>query len=412
MTAVLRTFEFEAVERSGKRSKGKIEAVDASSAAAALLAQGSTPLLVGETGTGLKTEITIPGLGGRTKLSDLAITARQFATMTQSGLPLLKALTTLEDQATAPKLRAALKAVRQSVEQGISLSDAMAEHDRVFPRIMISMIRAGETGGFLDEALDRIAINLEKDAKLRAKIKSALTYPAIVLGFSGLMIAAVLLFIVPIFQKMFAQLGGNLPTPTAILVTASHQIGWIALGLVVFGVGGTLLYKRQMRENPGFRLTIDRLKLRLPVFGKLLTKIAVSRFSRNLATLLSSGVPIMQALEIVGDTTGNAVVAMAMTDVAKSVRDGGTISAPLQDHPIFPKMLVRMMQVGEETGQISAMLEKVADFYDHEVEVAADALTAAIEPIMVVFMGAIVGSMVICLYLPMFTIYQHVGGTS
>ena len=408
MTAVLRKFEYEAVDVSGKRSKGKLEAVDTGSAAAALIAQGSTPLAVVETGTGLKKEITIPGLGGRLKLTDLAVCVRQFATMMNSGLPLLKALQTLEEQTESPKIVHALKALRQDIEQGTSLSDAMAKHAKVFPRIMISLVRAGEAGGFLDEALDRVATNLEKDARLRGKIKSALTYPAIVLGFSILMIAGVLIFIVPIFQGMFSTLGGKLPLPTQILVTASHQIVWIALvgGGAVFGASA--FYKKKTASSYEFRLRADRLKLRLPVFGNLLTKIAISRFARNLSTLLSSGVPIMQALEIVGDTTGNATMTEAMKDVANSVRNGGTMSQPLHAHPIFPSMLVQMMQVGEETGQISAMLEKVADFYDHEVEATADALTASIEPIMVVLMGAIVGGMVICLYMPMFTIYQNI----
>lgn len=408
MTAVLRQFEYEAVDLAGKRSKGKLEAVDTGSAAATLIAQGATPLTVVESGTGLKSDIKIPGLGGRLKLADLAVCVRQWATMTASGLPLIKTLTTLEEQTSSPKIVVALKAVRLEVEQGRSLSDALAKHDRVFPRIMISLVRAGETGGFLDEALDRIAINLEKDAHLRGKIKSALTYPGIVLAFSGVMITAVLVFIVPIFQGMFASLGGQLPLPTQILVTASHQIVWIGIGIIGGGISAVTFYKRKMLSSYDFRLKADTLKLKLPVFGNLFTKIAISRFSRNLSTLLSSGVPIMQALEIVGDTTGNAMVTEAMKDVQNSVRSGGTISAPLHDHPIFPTMLVQMMQVGEETGQISAMLEKVADFYDAEVEATADALTASIEPLMVVVMGAVVGSMVVCLYLPMFTIYQNI----
>ena len=288
----------------------------------------------------------------------------------------------------------------------------MAKQDKVFPRLMVAMIRAGETGGFLDGALDRIANNLEKDANLRAKIKSALTYPGIVLSFSAVLITAVLVFIVPIFSKMFAQLGGQLPLPTRIMVAVSHQIWWVLIILIISGVVGSYFFKKQTRENYAFRLRVDQLKLRLPVFGKLLTKIAVSRFSRNLGTLLSVGVPIMQALDVVGETTGNAVITEAMNDVKQSVRDGQSMSAPLARHDVFPAMVVQMMQVGEETGQISAMLDKVADFYDHEVETAAESLTAAIEPIMVVLMGGIVGTMVVCLYLPMFTIYQHGQGAN
>jgi type IV pilus assembly protein PilC len=289
----------------------------------------------------------------------------------------------------------------------------MKKQDRIFPRLMIAMIEAGETGGFLDQALDRIATNFEKDANLRAKIKSAMTYPAIVVCFSILMLIGVLIFIVPIFEKMFHDLGNaKLPLPTRILVGISHQMAWLLPVLIALGVGGTIWLRRKLHDDYAWRLGFDKLKLRLPVFGKLFTKIAISRFARNLGTLLNVGVPVMQALDIVGATTGNAVVNEAMKDVRKSVRDGQTISAPLVEHPIFPTMVTQMIEVGEETGQMSAMLEKVSDFYDHEVETATESLTAAIEPIMVVIMGGIIGVMVVCLYLPMFTVYQHIQGAS
>jgi type IV pilus assembly protein PilC len=288
----------------------------------------------------------------------------------------------------------------------------MQKHDKMFPRLMIAMIRAGETGGFLDAALERIATNFEKDAKLRAKIKSAMTYPVIVICFSLLMITGVLIFIVPIFEHMFAKLGGSLPLPTKILVIVSHQAFWLIPlvgGLAAAAIAG---FRKKLRSEPQLRLKFDQFKLRLPVFGMLFKKIAISRFARNLGTLLAVGVPVMQALDIVGATTGNAVITEAMKDVAGAVRDGNPMSSPLNRHPIFPTMVTQMIEVGEETGQISAMLEKVSDFYDDEVEAATEALTSAIEPIMVVVMGALVGVMVVCLYLPMFTIYQHIQGTS
>jgi type IV pilus assembly protein PilC len=275
---------------------------------------------------------------------------------------------------------------------------------------MIAMVAAGETGGFLDQALDRIAVNFEKDANLRAKIKSALTYPALVVAFSILMLVAVLIFIVPVFEHMFANLGGNLPLPTRILVAISHQIWWVLpLSLVALACAVSW-FRKKLHDDPAWRLGFDKFKLRLPVFGPLFAKIAISRFARNLGTLLHVGVPVLQALDIVGATTGNAVVAEAMKDVSRSVRDGQTMSGPLERHPIFPAMVTNMMQVGEETGQMSAMLDKVSDFYDHEVEASTESLTAAIEPIMVVVMGGIIGLMVVCLYLPMFTIYQHIQG--
>jgi type IV pilus assembly protein PilC len=296
------------------------------------------------------------------------------------------------------------------VQGGMPLSVAMGQHPDHFPLLMVNMIKAGETGGFLDEALARIARMYEADANLRAKIKSAMTYPVIVIVFSILMISGVLIFIVPIFERMFHQLGGKLPLPTRIMVVLSHQMVWLFPVMLVVAIGGTHLFRRQLREDYAWRLGFDRLKLRLPVFGPLYTKIAISRFARNLGTLLAVGVPVMQALDVVAGTTGNAVIGEAMKDVQASVRDGQPMSAPLVRHQIFPPMVTQMMEVGEETGQISAMLDKVGDFYDHEVEASAESLTAAIEPVMVVIMGAIIGTMVICLYLPMFTIYQHIQG--
>ena len=415
MTATVtktKTFDYEALDSAGKRTKGKVEASSDSAAASALRQQGVTPLSISEAGRGLQKELTIPGLSGRVKLKDLSIVCRQFATMTSSGLSLLRSLAILEEQTTKPRLAKALHDVRRDVESGSSLSAALGKQDKVFPRLMIAMIQAGETGGFLDQALDRIATNFEKDANLRAKIKSALTYPVIVIAFSMLMLMVVLIFIVPIFEKMFANLGGKLPLPTRILVGVSHQVYWLMPLTLAVAVAATTAFRRKLYKDEQWRLNFDKVKLRLPVFGKLFTKIAISRFARNLGTLLAVGVPVMQALDIVGGTTGNAVIGEAMKDVQKSVRDGQTMSAPLERHPVFPAMVTQMMEVGEETGQMSAMLDKVSDFYDHEVETATESLTAAIEPLMVVVMGAIIGVMVVCLYLPMFTIYQHIQGAT
>ncbi|HEV7203938.1 MAG TPA: type II secretion system F family protein [Jatrophihabitans sp.] len=406
-----RTYEYVVIDPQGKKSKGKVDATTESAAAAALRQQGVTPLAISESGSGLNKELSLfPGRRKKVSLKDLAIFARQFATMTSSGLSLLRSLAILEEQTESPTLQKAIRDVRRDIEGGLSLSVAMGKQDIVFPRLMIAMIRAGETGGFLDSALDRIAMNLEKDANLRAKIKSALTYPVIVICFSLLMITGVLIFIVPIFQNMFKNLGGSLPLPTQIMVSLSHNILWV--GPLVAGIGmvSTKLFKKRLHDDYPTRLKFDTFKLKLPVFGKLLTKIAISRFARNLGTLLAVGVPIMQALDIVGGTTGNAVIGEAMNDVAASVRNGQPMSTPLEKHDVFPAMVTQMLEVGEETGQVSAMLDKVADFYDHEVETATESLTAAIEPIMVVVMGALVGVMVICLYLPMFTIYQHIQG--
>jgi type IV pilus assembly protein PilC len=410
--AAVKTFDYEAVDASGKRTKGRIEAASDGAAASTLRSQGVVPLSLTEAGKGLSKELKLPGFGGRVTLKDLAIFTRQFATMTSSGLSLLRSLAILEEQSTKPKLATAIRDVRRDIEGGTSLSAALGKRDRIFPRLMVAMVAAGETGGFLDNALDRIAVNFEKDANLRAKIKSALTYPVIVICFSVLMIVGVLTFIVPIFEKMFKQLGGSLPLPTKIMVTVSHQMYWVLPIAIVVGAVTSSAVRRKLHDDYAWRLAFDKRKLKLPVFGPLFTKIAISRFARNLGTLLSVGVPVMQALDIVGGTTGNAVIGEAMKDVQKAVRDGQPMSAPLGRHDIFPAMVVQMIQVGEESGQISAMLDKVGDFYDHEVETSTESLTAAIEPIMVVVMGALIGVMVICLYLPMFTVYQHIQGAN
>ncbi len=410
MPAML-AFDYETIDHTGKRGKGRVNAANTGAAAALLRQQGMSPVSIKAAGEGLRRNVTIPGLSGRTTLKDLAVFARQFATMTNSGMSLLRSLGVLEDQTTKPQLGTAISEVRLDVEAGVSLSAALSRHDRVFPSLMVAMIHAGETGGFLDDALDRVATNLEKDATLRGKIKSALTYPVIVLGFSGLMITAVLIFIVPIFEKMFTQLGGQLPLPTQIVVSTSHTLLWSGPLFLAIAIGSTVAMRQALRRRPRVRLWFDGRKLRLPVFGPLFTKIAISRFSRNLGTLLGVGVPVMQALDVVGATTGNAVIAAITSDMRESVRDGQPMSAPLIRHKVFPQMVRQMMEVGEESGQISQMLDKIADFYDREVDSAAESLTASIEPIMVLVMGVIVGSMVVCLYLPMFTIYQSIEGT-
>ncbi|GGN67217.1 type II secretion system protein F [Actinoplanes lobatus] len=408
--ASTKTFRYEAIDATGKKAKGTIEAPNEAAATHMLRQRGDVPLGVTESGKGLQMEIKIPGLGSGVKLKDLAVFARQFATMTASGMSLLRSLAILEEQTSAPALKKAIAEVSTDVAGGAGLSASMAKHDRVFPRLMIAMIRAGETGGMIDQALEQIAESLEKDTALRGKIKGALTYPAIVLAFTFVMIAGVLIFIVPIFEEMFKNLGGELPAITQSLVTISHNMGWIgplALGSMI---GGSVLYKRRMRASEEFRLKVDKIKMRMPVFGPLLQKLAMSRFSRNLGLLLNVGVPVMQALTVVGETTGNEIINAAMKDVQATVRDGNPMSSALRHHPIFPAMVTQMIEVGEESGQISQMLDKVADFYDREVDAAAESLTASIEPIMVLVMGTVVGGMVICLYLPMFTIYQNIQG--
>ena len=403
-----KTFSYEALDASGALVKGKIDSESSDAAATALANQRLVPMSIAGAGTGLQKEIKLPGFRGGTSLKDLAIFARQFASMTSSGLTLLRSLAILEEQTSKPKLREAITQVKLEVQGGATLSSSMAQHPDHFPPLMVNMIKAGETGGFLDDALASIARMYEADANLRQKIKSAMTYPVIVLIFSLLMGTGVILFIVPIFEKMFKNLGGKLPLPTQILVTLSHNMLWILPVVLIGTFAGFRAFRKAVQTNASFRLKVDRFKLRLPVFGALFTKLAISRWARNLGTLLAVGVPIIQALDVVGGTSGSAVINEAMIEVRDSVRLGGQMAAPLAKHPLFPSMVVQMIEVGEETGQITDMLDKVADYYDREVETATEALTSALEPLLVVLLGAVIGVMVICLYMPMFSIYQHI----
>ncbi len=406
--AATKTFTYEAVDSAGAIRKGTIDSESAAAVAVSLGHQKLIPLSVAAGGEGLHRDFKIPGFSKRTSLKDLAVMARQFASMTSAGLTLTRSLGILEDQTANLKLKEAVGQLQADVQAGSTLSAAMGQHPDQFPLLMVNMVGAGETGGFLDDALARIAKMYESDAELRAKIKSALTYPVIVLIFSLLMGTGVIIFIVPIFEKMFKQLGGNLPAPTELLVVLSHNAYWALPLVVVVSVVLLRSYRTAMKTSASFRMKSDKMKLRLPVFGKLYTKLAISRWSRNLGTLLAVGVPVIQALDIVGGTSGNALIGAAMTEVRDSVRTGSTISKPLGKHTIFPSMVVQMLEVGEETGQTSEMLDKVADYYDQEVATATDALASALEPMLVVIMGIVVGSMVVCLYLPMFTIYQNI----
>jgi type IV pilus assembly protein PilC len=403
-----KTFHYNSIDSAGRKTKGTVEAANETAATHMLRQRGEVPLALTQAGQGLSRDLKIPGFGNRVKIKDLAVFARQFATMTSSGMSLLRSLAILEEQTSAAALKRAVGEIRTDVAGGVSLSTSMGRHDRVFPRLMIAMIRAGETGGMIDSALEQIASSLEKDTALRGKIKGALTYPAIVLSFTFVLIAAMLIFIVPIFEQMFKNLGGKMPAITQFLVTTSHNMWWLGPIILTVAIVGTITFKRRQRTSESFRLSVDRAKLKIPVFGSLFRKLAMSRFSRNLGLLLNVGVPVMQALSVVGETTGNEVIHLAMRDVQSAVRDGQPMSSALRKHAIFPEMVTQMIEVGEESGQISQMLDKVADFYDREVDSAAESLTASIEPIMVLVMGAVVGGMVICLYLPMFTIYQNI----
>jgi type IV pilus assembly protein PilC len=398
------TFQYSVRDRAGKLVSGTLVAENHALVVQRLKAMGYAPLSVTASNAGLKKELTIPGFGNRVKLKELAIMARQFATMINSGLSLLRALTILREQTPSKPLATVLNEVRNDVETGNALSAALAKHPKVFPPLMINMTKAGEVGGFLDSVMLQIADNYEAEVKLRSRVKSAMTYPVVVLCIAILAVIGMLLFVVPTFSKMFKQLGGKLPLPTQILVDISHQLK-VLLPVVILLVVAFVITWSKVRFMPQVRNVVDPAKLKLPVFGGLFQKIAVSRFSRNLGTMMHAGVPILQSLDIVADTTGNVVVGRAVREVQNSIRNGESLSTPLAHHPVFPPMVVQMMTVGEDTGALDGMLKKIAEFYDQEIEATTESLAALIEPLMIAFLGGVVGTMIVALYMPIFKIF-------
>jgi type IV pilus assembly protein PilC len=403
--ATSQAFVYTGRNTSGKLIKGSLEAPSEVAVASRLVSLGLAPVSIARASehTGLQKEMSIPGFKKKIKLKELAVMSRQMATMIGAGLSLLRSLNILAEQTESKALAKILSKVRDDVETGASTSDAFAKHTEVFPPLMISMIRAGEAGGFLEGALDSIAVNFEKEVKLKGKIKSALTYPVIVLIMSLVSVVSMLIFIVPVFQKMFTSLGGKLPLPTMMLVYLSQAMVWIGPLMVAFFIAFSIWWPKN-KNTERVRRRLDPLKLKLPVFGILLKKIAVARFSRNFSDMIRAGVPILRALQIVGETSGNWVIQTSLEEVADSVRQGNSLSGPLSDHPVFPPMVTQMIAVGEDAGSLEVMLNKIADFYDQEVEAATEQLTAMIEPLMVAFLGVVIGSMVVALYLPIFNI--------
>ena len=394
-------------DREGRMLDGTLEAENEEAVVSRLRQFGYAPISIeAERGAGLKTELRLPGRN-RVKLKDLAVFSRQFATMINSGLSLLRALTILGEQTGNRRLGEVVTMVRAEVEKGTSLSAAMAKHPKIFNRLYVSMVRAGEIGGFLDQVLLNVADTFEKEVTLRGKIRSAMTYPVVVFAMVLMIVSAMLIFIVPTFAALYDSLGGTLPLPTRLLMGASDGLRRF-FPLVVLAVVGAVFAFRRLKATPTGRYQLDRFKLKVKVFGPLFHKSALSRFSRTLATLIHSGVPILQALEIVAETVNNMVISRAVRDVQDSVREGESLALPLSKHPTFPAMVVQMMAVGEETGALDTMLSKVADFYDQEVEAAVASLTSMIEPILIAVMGAAVGGMVIALYLPLFNIINLV----
>ncbi len=401
------TFAYRVLDAKGTQSSGEVEGDNKAAVAANLRGKGFTVLDVNEIKIGFAQRDILGGLQ-RVKAKDLTIFSRQFATMVNSGLSMLRCLYILEEQTENKKLAGVIGQIKDDVEAGISLSDALEKHPKVFSKLYVSMVRAGELGGILDEVLNRLAMQLEKDDSIRRAVKSAMVYPILIASFAIVVLMGMVLFLIPIFAGMYNDLGGKLPALTRVMVSLSNVVkgDWF---IVFPGIIGVIWGIRYLKRTPQGTANWDRAKLHIPMgIGEIIRKLAVARFSRTLGTLITSGVPILQALEITGQASGNTVIENAMTHVQTSVKEGQSITAPLEKASVFPAMVTQMIAVGEETGSLDAMLGKIADFYEDEVNASVKALTSILEPIMMVGVGAIVGLVVISMYLPIFNMMNIV----
>jgi type IV pilus assembly protein PilC len=403
------TFAYKALDAKGASASGQIDGDSKAAVAASLRNRGLTVLDVNEVKKGLA-QIDVFGGMQRVRPKDLTVFSRQFATMINSGLSMLRALSVLEEQTENKKLAAVLGQVRADVEAGIALSDALEKHPKVFSPLYVNMVRAGEIGGILDDVLNRLATQLEKDDSIRRAVKSAMVYPIMIATFALIVLTGMVLFLIPVFAGMYKQLANaKLPMLTRMMVSISDIMRSWKGGIVVVVVIALIVIIRKLKQTPAGTEAWDRFKLRVPMgIGEVIRKISVARFSRTLGTLVSSGVPILQAIEITGKSAGNVVIEHAMNAVQVSVKEGQTISEPLQSVSVFPDMVVQMIAVGEETGSLDTMLQKVADFYEDEVNAAVKSLTSILEPIMMLGVGAIVGVVVISMYLPIFNMMNIV----
>jgi type IV pilus assembly protein PilC len=408
------TFAFRAMDMAGTASAGEMEAESKATVTEQLRQRGLIVLDVSEKSNPLKIEDLFKRWQG-VDMRELAIFSRQFATLIASGMPMLRTLHTLEEQTQDEQIKLAVAGVRADIEAGSTLEAAMERHPKVFDRLFRAMVRSGEQSGRLDEAMDRIAFQVEKADGLRRQVKSALMYPALVFGFAAVVLIAIVAFVIPVFAKIFEELAdehpeeaAGLPAPTQLCVDVSNALTGYWFVIIPSIVIAFVVFFKWKKTDRGSELW-DRFKLHIPFkIGDVIQKVALARWSRTFSGAVSSGVPMLQAIQLTGDTAGNAVVEQAMDDVYASVKSGGSLAGPIEDNPIFPPMVGHMIAVGEETGQLEHMLTKVADFYETEVDAKVKALTALIEPVMIVFVGGIVGFIVIAMYLPMFSIYEHI----
>jgi len=393
-------FTYRGTNRAGASVAGEITAANKTELQTLLRRQQITPTKMSEKGK----EFNLPTFGGSVSAKELAVFTRQFSVMIDAGLPLVQCLEILASQQENKMFQKVLTATRSSVEGGSTLSAAMKQYPKVFDPLYANMVEAGETGGILDTILQRLSTYIEKNVKLKAAVKSALIYPIGVLTIAAGVIILLLWKVVPVFATLFAGLGVDLPLPTKIVISLSNFIGSV-FGLLIFvGIAASVFGIKVWYGTPQGRYAIDSIILKLPILGLLMRKIAVARFTRTLGTLISSGVPILEGLDITAKTSGNAVVEKALFSVRKALEEGKSLTEPLKESGVFPGMVTQMISVGEQTGAMDAMLQKIADFYEDEVDAAVKDLLTALEPIMIVFLGLVVGGVVISMYLPLFSL--------
>src|SRR5579863_824700 len=393
-------FTYRGTNRSGASVSGVMQASSKAELQSLLRRQQITPTKMSEKGK----EFNLPTFGSGVSAKELAIFTRQFSVMIDAGLPLVQCLEILAGQQENKLFQKVLTGTRGAVEGGSTLSAAMKLYPKVFDPLYSNMVEAGETGGILDTILQRLSTYIEKNVKLKAAVKSALIYPVGVITVAGLVITLLLWKVVPIFATLFAGLGVDLPLPTKIVIALSNFIGSIFGLLIIVGLVGSIIGLKIWYGTPQGRFVLDTILLKLPVLGMVMRKIAVARFTRTLGTLISSGVPILESLDITAKTSGNAVVEKALFSVRKALEEGKSLTEPLKDSGVFPGMVTQMIAVGEQTGAMDAMLQKIADFYEDEVDAAVKDLLTALEPIMIVFLGVVVGGVVISMYLPLFSL--------
>ncbi len=405
--AKLPTWNWSGRARGGVVRRGKMQALDEATVRGRLAQMGVEPTSVRRSLASIELKLKVPGLGGGVRTKDLLVFTRQFSVMIDAGLPLVQALEIIGSQVDNATFKKVLLTVKAKVESGSTFAAALADHPKVFDDLFVQLVRAGEIGGMLDTILARLGAYIEKNEKLKRRVKGAMVYPSIVLSVAGAVTVVLLTFVTPVFEKMFKDFGGQMPGPTQVVINISHGVRdywyfWFGVPVFLF-----IAFRAAIRTGKG-RARWDATVLKLPLFGPLVRKVAVARFTRTLGTMLSSGVPILDALDIVARAAGNKTVESAILFVRARISEGKNIAQPLADTNVFPPMVVQMIGVGEATGAMDTMLNKIADFYDDEVDVAVAALTSMIEPLLMVFLGVVVGGFLVAMYLPIYNIAGNI----